>query len=104
MTYAGPSRVNDGGMTKNQDAYSERWLDTRLLIAGGVLMGLGAVIGLAGLALSGSAVLTGTRRWVRQMDVPPRELAKQKLTKARAATSAGVEAWQHNGAATADRQ
>jgi hypothetical protein len=91
-------------MTKNQNAYSERRIDTRVLIAGGVLMGLGGLIGLAGLALSGSAVLTRTRRWLREMDVPPRELAKQKLTKARAATSAGVEAWQHNGGATADRR
>jgi hypothetical protein len=67
--------------------------NTRLLLGGVLLMGIGGVIGLAGLALGSSAVLAAGRRWVRQMEVPPSELAKIKWAQARAATAAGVGAW-----------
>ncbi|GAA2631601.1 hypothetical protein GCM10010411_82170 [Actinomadura fulvescens] len=67
-----------------------------ILLTGAALVGAGALVSLAGVALTGSALLAGTRRWMHQMDVPPRELAKQKLLKARAATSAGVDAWQNS--------
>ena len=65
------------------------------------LFGIGAVIGVAGAALSGSAVFTAIRRRMRQMEVPPRELARQKWTKTKAAAVAGADAW-HNGAKTTD--
>jgi hypothetical protein len=34
------------------------------------------------------------RQWVRQLDQPPSEMAKQKWNQARAATQAGAKAWQ----------
>jgi hypothetical protein len=64
------------------------------LITSAALVGAGTLIALAGLALGGSYLLSATRRWVREMDVPPSELAKIKYAQARAAVAAGASAWQ----------
>jgi hypothetical protein len=65
------------------------------LITGAALFGAGALLALAGLAVGGSHLLSATRRWVREMEVPPSELAKLKWTRARAAAAAGASAWQN---------
>jgi hypothetical protein len=49
--------------------------------------------------VGGSHLLSATRRWVREMEVPPSELAKMKYAQARAAVTAGTAAWQ-NGSQT----
>jgi hypothetical protein len=41
-----------------------------------------------------SHLLSVTRQRVREMEVPPNELAKQKYAQARAAVAAGTAAWQ----------
>jgi hypothetical protein len=48
---------------------------------------------LAGLIVGGSHMLAATRKWVREMEVPPSEVAKAKWAQARAAASAGADAW-----------
>ena len=48
-----------------------------------------------GLAVGGSHLAVVTRRWVREMEVPPSELAKLKYAQARAAVAAGTVAWQN---------
>jgi hypothetical protein len=63
------------------------------LLAGAVLIGVGSLLGLAGLAIAGAALGAAARRYVNGMEVPPSELARQNLAKARAAASAGVSAW-----------
>jgi hypothetical protein len=65
------------------------------LVTGGALVAVGGVIALAGLVLGGTHMIAATRRWIREMDVPPSELAKLKLAQARAAASAGADAWQN---------
>ena len=72
-----------------------------LLITGGSLIAAGALIALAGVAVGGSHVVSATRRWVREMEVPPGELAKIKWTQARSAAAAGTAAWQ-NGVSARD--
>ena len=72
-------------------------LQTGPLLAGAVLIGIGSLLGLAGLAIAGAALGAAARRYVNGMEVPPSELARQNLAKARAAASAGVSAWR-NGA------
>jgi len=69
------------------------------LITSAVLVGVGTFIIFAGLAVGGSHLLSATRRWVREMEVPPSELAKLKYAQARAAVTAGTAAWQ-NGSQT----
>ena len=49
-----------------------------LLIARGSLIGAGALIALAGLVVGGSHVASATRQWIREMEVPPSELARIK--------------------------
>lgn len=78
-------------------------VSTTPLLSGAALMGIGAVLGVAGLVLSGSALAIGVRRWVQQMDVPPAELARAKWAQAKAATSAGASAWQNGLAARGTR-
>jgi hypothetical protein len=66
------------------------------LIVGGVLIGIGAAFALAGLAVAGSHVAMSTRRWARELDVPPGELARLKWEQARAAAAAGASSWQNH--------
>jgi len=64
------------------------------LIISAAMVGVGTVIVLAGLAVGGGHLLTATRRWVNEMEVAPSELARIKWTQAKAAMSAGAQAWQ----------
>ena len=73
---------------------------TATLITSAAMVGGGAMIVMAGLALGGGHMLSATRRWVNEMEVPPSELAKMKWTQARAAMTAGAQAWQKNGSGT----
>jgi hypothetical protein len=65
----------------------------RVLVVGGVLAGFGAVLGFAGALLVSSALVSASRRWVKQLDPPPRTVAKRKWQQAQAATAAGARAW-----------
>ena len=69
------------------------------LIISAAMVGTGAVIVLAGLAVGGGHLLTATRRWVNEMEVPPSELARIKWTQAKIAMSAGAQAWQNGNPA-----
>jgi hypothetical protein len=69
-------------------------LNKNLLISGAVLVGIGGFLGATGLLLGSTAVASAMRQWVRQLDQPPAEMAKQKWQQARAATTAGAKAWQ----------
>jgi hypothetical protein len=65
----------------------------RVLVAGGVLAGIGGLLGCAGALLVSSALVSASRRWVQQLDPPPSTVAKVKWQQARAATTAGARAW-----------
>jgi len=82
-----------GATTTMQTANSLPQLKARPLIAGAILIGIGGMAVLAGLIVGGAHVLAATRQWVREMEVPPSEVAKAKWAQARAAASAGANAW-----------
>ena len=65
----------------------------RVLVAGGVLAGIGGLLGCAGALLVSSALVSASRRWVQQLDPPPSAMAKVKWQQARAAPTAGARAW-----------
>jgi hypothetical protein len=69
------------------------------LITSAVLVGAGTFCAFTGLVVGGSHLMSATRRWIREMEVPPSELAKLKYAQARAAVTAGTTAWQ-NGSRT----
>ena len=68
---------------------------TAPLITSAAMIGAGTLIALAGLAVGGSHLLSVTRQWINEMEVPPSELARLKWTQARTAMAAGAAAWQN---------
>jgi hypothetical protein len=65
------------------------------LITSAAMVGAGTLIALTGLAIGGGHLLSATRQWINEMEVPPSELARLKWTRARAAMAAGAAAWQN---------
>jgi hypothetical protein len=70
-------------------------LNTRQIIAGAILMGIGGALALGGAAMAGTAFVAAYRERVRQMDVPPSELARQHWNRARHAAAVGVGEWRN---------
>ena len=72
------------------------------LVSGAVLVGVGGLIALVGVAIGGFHLLSAVRQWAGEMEVPPSELARQKLARAKAAaaaaSAAGAGAWQNGPA------
>ena len=81
--------------TRTQQSSSWPELRTGPLVTGGALVGAGALIALAGMAVGGSHLVSATRRWIREMEVPPREQARIKWAQAKTAAAAGAAAWQN---------
>jgi hypothetical protein len=74
-------------------------LNTTPVMIGAVLVSVGALVGVAGVLIGGQAVFSATRGWLRELEVPPGEVARQKWDQTRAAATAGARAWQqHDGA------
>jgi hypothetical protein len=73
-------------------------LNSTPLIVGAVLIGAGTLIGLTGLVVGGSAMISATRKWLSELEVPPSEVIRQKFHQTKAATMAGATAWQHHNA------
>ena len=86
---------------KNGQSYTGFQLNSTPMIVGAALIGAGSLIGLSGLIVGGSAMVSATRKWFRELEVPPSEVVKHKWSQTKAATVAGASAWQqhhHNGA------
>ena len=87
-------------MTDATNSSSLPQLRSGPLIVGGVLAGTGFMLVLAGLTVAGAHLLAATRQWVREMEVPPSERARQQWTRAKAAALAGASAWQDGSGAS----
>ena len=74
-------------------------LSRRRIAGGGVLIGIGGLLGFTGMLLVGSAIVSAARQRVNQLEQPPSELAKRTWQQARAATTAGANAWRNGPAA-----
>lgn len=86
-------------MTNRQALKSGLQVNSRSVLVGGALIAAGGIVALAGLAVSSSALIVAIRRWVREMEEPPSDLARRKWEQAKAATAAGAAAWQDGNAA-----
>jgi hypothetical protein len=82
-------------MAMNGNSYSGFNPNRKLLGAGLLLGGIGAVAGLVGTTLVCAALATAGRSWVRQFEPTPGERAARTLAQARAASQAGLEAWRN---------
>jgi hypothetical protein len=74
-------------------------LRTGPLITGAGLVAAGGLIALAGLVVGGAHLISATRQWIEEMEVPPSELAKLKWAQAKTAAAAGTAAWQDSTSA-----
>ena len=66
------------------------------LMVGGILIGIGAVVALAGLAVAGTHVAAATREWIKDLETPPDQLARLKWEQAKTAVAAGANTWQNH--------
>ena len=64
------------------------------LVAGGILIGIGAVVAMVGAAVAGTHLAAATRAWIRELDTPPSQLARLKWEQAKAAAASGASTWQ----------
>lgn len=71
-------------------------LSTTPIIIGAALIGAGALIGLTGMIVGGTALYSAARQWYQELEVPPTEVVKQKWSQTKAASAAGASAWQHH--------
>jgi hypothetical protein len=82
--------------TNSQPTRNWPELESGPLIAGGVLIGIGAVVAMVGLGIAGSHVVVATRAWIRELETPPSELAKLKWEQAKTAAVTGVSTWREH--------
>src|SRR6202050_567094 len=82
--------------TNYQPAGAWPKLESGPLIAGGILIGIGAVAALAGLAVAGSHVVAATRAWIKELEVPPGQLARLKWEQAKSAAASGASTWREH--------
>ena len=71
----------------------------RHLIIGGTLFGVGSALCIAGIAVSGSGLLSSLQRYVEGLERAPADIAKDTFAAAKAAAAAGARAWQEENAA-----
>jgi hypothetical protein len=86
--------ANDQSNSQSSGAWPQ--LQSGPLIAGGVLIGIGAVVGMVGLAVAGSHVVAATRAWINELEVPPGQLARLKWEQAKSAASSGASTWREH--------
>jgi hypothetical protein len=66
------------------------------LVVGGILIGVGAVVAMAGLAVAGTHVAAATRAWIKELETPPGELARLKWEQAKTAAASGATTWREH--------
>jgi len=93
-----PMDIGRDAMTNNNAATRRPAMDwpevnTGTLMIGGILIGVGALVALAGVAVAGRHVFAATRAWVNELETPPDQVARLKWEQAKAAAAAGQAAW-----------
>jgi len=85
----------DRDMTEVELSRPTLHLNRRLMVGGAALIGAGGVLAATGILLGTYAVVTATRQWMKQLEVPPSEIARRRLHQARSAGAAAAEAWRN---------
>ena len=80
------------------DGLTTDWpeLQSGPLMAGGILIGVGALVAIAGAVVAGAHVAAATRAWVRELETPPGQLARLRWEQAKSAAAAGAASWQEH--------
>ncbi len=82
--------------TNSQSANTWPQLESGPLIAGGILIGIGAVVAMVGLGIAGAHVVAATRTWISELEMPPSEFAKLKWEQAKTAAASGATTWREH--------
>ena len=82
-------------MSNGENRRSAPQFSMARLVTSAAMLGGGTLIALTGLAIGGGHLISATRQWIGEMDVPPGELARLKWVQSRAALAAGAAAWQN---------
>ena len=89
-------RADPDGRTNPSTAY----VDRRLAAGSAALMTGGLLMCLAGATAGVVALVGAVRRYVADLEEPPRAMARRRLRQVRSATVAGAGAWQDYGRQT----
>ena len=83
---------------KAADLQAANWPQVRSgpLMVGGILIGIGTVVALAGKAVAGTHVAAATRAWIKDLDTPPDQLARLRWEQAKSAVAAGTSSWREH--------
>jgi hypothetical protein len=91
-------------MHNSQSSSAGFQVNSTQVMVGAALLGAGGLIGMAGLIVGGHALMSSTRRWFHELEVPPTQVVKQKWDQTKSATMAGAQAWHSpNGMQTHSR-
>ena len=83
----------------NIQSYSPYRLKTTPMVVGLVLLGTGCLVGMSGVIVGGTAVMTATRRWFMGLaDQAPKAMKPKWGQQNKVAMTAGTPAMQGNGA------
>jgi hypothetical protein len=66
------------------------------LMVGGILIGIGALVALAGMAVAGTHAAMATRAWLKDLETPPDQLARLRWEQAKTAMAAGATTWREH--------
>ena len=66
------------------------------LVVGGILIGIGAVVAMVGVAVAGTHLAAATRAWMNELETPPSQLARLKWEQAKAAAASGTSTWREH--------
>jgi hypothetical protein len=91
-------------MVRFLKSHDQTAVDRSLLWAGAVLIGAGALLGLAGSALCGAAAALRLQRHVKASGMPPSELAMHHWRRAKTAAQASTDAWRGQVPVQSQRQ
>jgi hypothetical protein len=86
-------------MTSGENGRTGLQLKAGPLMTSAALVGVGGVIVMAGVAVGSSHLTLAVRQWIRDMEVPPSELAKLRWAQAKTAATAAASAWQNGRSA-----
>ncbi len=74
--------------------YTRFRVNSTPMIVGAVLIGTGSLIGLSGMIVGGTAMMSATRQWFRALEGPSSKLPKSKLSQDTATKMSDTGAWQ----------
>jgi hypothetical protein len=85
--------VTANGAANSQPDWTWPEVESGPLIVGGSLVRIGLALVAVGVAVAGAHVVSATRQWVQQLDVPPSQFAQLKWEQAKTAAASGTSTW-----------